>query len=128
MVIGRSERIGKPFAQALLEKDATVIQCHSRTPYKVLKEFIRTADIIVCAVGSAKFLERNDVNPGAIVIDVGINKKPNGVLVGDFSEFNKNVGSGWSVSINTGLEYLMRIGLLRNCVTLKRYQLELERK
>lgn len=80
VVIGRSNIVGKPMAQLLLSKDCTVTVCHSKT--ENLKEIVKTADIIVVAVGKPKFVTADMVKKDAIVIDVGINRI-DGHLVGD---------------------------------------------
>lgn len=81
VVIGRSNIVGKPAGQLLLQKDATVTYCHSRTVD--LASYTRTADILVSAVGRAKFLSKDYIKPGAVVIDVGMNRDENGKLCGD---------------------------------------------
>ena len=81
VVIGRSNIVGKPMALLLTERHGTVTLCHSRT--KNLKDICLGADIIVVAIGRAEFLTADMVKPGAVVIDVGINRLENGKLVGD---------------------------------------------
>lgn len=81
VVIGRSNIVGKPMAMLLLHENATVTICHSRT--KNLKEICRNADILVAAVGRAKFVTEDMVKEGAVVIDVGMNRLENGKLCGD---------------------------------------------
>ncbi len=81
VVIGRSNIVGKPMAMLLLQENGTVTICHSRT--KNLAEICRQADILVAAVGRAKFVTADMVKPGATVIDVGINRDENGKLCGD---------------------------------------------
>ena len=81
VVIGRSNIVGKPLALLLLRKDATVTICHSRTPD--LEDRARSADILIAAVGRANMVGASMVKPGACVIDVGINRLPDGRLVGD---------------------------------------------
>ena len=80
-VIGRSNIVGKPMAMLLLEKNGTVTVCHSKT--QDLTSVTREADIIVVAVGRAKFLTADMVKPGAVIVDVGINRGADGKLVGD---------------------------------------------
>ena len=80
VVIGRSNIVGKPMAMLLLHANGTVTVCHSKT--KNLKEICRNADILVAAVGKAKFVTEDMVKPGAVVIDVGMNRE-NGKLCGD---------------------------------------------
>ena len=81
VVIGRSNIVGKPMAMLLLQENGTVTICHSRT--KDLAAICRQADILVAAVGRAKFVTADMVKPGATVIDVGINRDENGKLCGD---------------------------------------------
>lgn len=82
VVIGRSNIVGKPMAMLLLREHATVTVCHSRT--KNMEEITRQADILVAAVGKAKMIKSRHVKPGAIVIDVGINRlEDTGKLAGD---------------------------------------------
>ncbi len=81
VVIGRSNIVGKPLVQCLLNKNATVTICHSKT--KNIKEIAKGADILVAALGKAKFVTADMVKPGATVIDVGINRNEEGKLVGD---------------------------------------------
>ncbi len=81
VVIGRSNIVGKPLVQCLLNKNATVTVCHSRT--KNLKEMTKQADILIAAIGKPKFVTEDMVKDGAAVIDVGINRMDDGKLVGD---------------------------------------------
>ena len=81
VVVGRSNIVGKPQALLLLEKNGTVTVCHSRTAN--LAEHTRRADILVVAVGRAGFVTADMIKPGAVVIDVGINRTAEGKLVGD---------------------------------------------
>ena len=81
VVIGRSNIVGKPQALLLLERNGTVTVCHSRT--KNLSEITREADILVAAIGRAKFVTADMVKEGATVIDVGINRLDDGTLAGD---------------------------------------------
>lgn len=80
VVVGRSNIVGKPMASLLMARDATVTVCHSKT--SDLKEFTRSADILVVAVGRPRLITADMVKPGAVVVDVGINRLPEG-LVGD---------------------------------------------
>jgi methylenetetrahydrofolate dehydrogenase (NADP+)/methenyltetrahydrofolate cyclohydrolase len=81
MVIGRSNTVGKPMALMLLQADATVTVCHSRTAD--LAAHVRRADVIVAAVGRARMVTADMVKPGAVVIDVGMNRDADGKLCGD---------------------------------------------
>lgn len=89
VIIGRSNIVGKPLIQCLLNKNATVTICHSKT--KKLEEVTRQADILIAAIGKPEFVTANMVKQGATVIDVGINRREDGTLVGDvnFEEVSK---------------------------------------
>lgn len=80
-VIGRSNIVGKPMALLLLEKNGTVTVCHSKTTN--LSDITRDSDIVVVAIGRPEFLTADMVKPGAVIIDVGINRTESGKLVGD---------------------------------------------
>jgi methylenetetrahydrofolate dehydrogenase (NADP+)/methenyltetrahydrofolate cyclohydrolase len=81
VVVGRSDIVGKPMALLLLHQNATVTICHSKT--KDLAGECRRADILVAAMGRAAFITKDFIQPGATVIDVGMNRKPDGKLIGD---------------------------------------------
>lgn len=81
VIVGRSHIVGKPMGQLLLQKDATVTYTHSKT--NDLASFTQQADIIIAAVGRPKFITAEHVKPGAVVIDVGINRDENNKLCGD---------------------------------------------
>ncbi len=81
VVLGRSETVGKPMAMLLLNANATVTICHSRTPN--IPELCRQADILVSAVGRANFVTADMVKEGAVVVDIGMNRDENGKLCGD---------------------------------------------
>ncbi|MDO4618048.1 MAG: bifunctional methylenetetrahydrofolate dehydrogenase/methenyltetrahydrofolate cyclohydrolase FolD [Clostridia bacterium] len=93
VVVGRSNIVGKPQAMLLLHKNGTVTVCHSRT--KDLKEKTKNADILVAAVGIPNFIKGDMIKPGAVVIDVGINRIAEKKLVGDvdFEEAEKVAGA-----------------------------------
>lgn len=81
VVIGRSNIVGKPLVQCLLNKNATVTVCHSKT--KNIKEIASKADVLIAALGKPKFVTADMVKQGAVVVDVGINRTEEGKLVGD---------------------------------------------
>jgi methylenetetrahydrofolate dehydrogenase (NADP+)/methenyltetrahydrofolate cyclohydrolase len=81
VVVGRSDIVGKPMALLLLHQNATVTICHSKT--RDLAGECRRADILVAAMGRAAFITKDFIQPGATVIDVGVNRKPDGKLIGD---------------------------------------------
>jgi methylenetetrahydrofolate dehydrogenase (NADP+) / methenyltetrahydrofolate cyclohydrolase len=85
VIVGRSNIVGKPLALILMQKlpgaDATVTVCHSRT--RDIGAVTRSADIVIIAIGQARFLKADMVRPGAVVIDVGMNRLADGSLAGD---------------------------------------------
>ncbi|WP_164218080.1 bifunctional methylenetetrahydrofolate dehydrogenase/methenyltetrahydrofolate cyclohydrolase FolD [Virgibacillus sp. YIM 98842] len=81
VIIGRSNIVGKPVGQLLLNEDATVTYCHSKT--ENLKKYTQQADILIAAAGKAHFVNEGHIKEGAAVIDVGINRMENGKLTGD---------------------------------------------
>ena len=93
VVIGRSNIVGKPLALLLLARDATVTVCHSKS--RDLQEIARSADILIAAVGRAKLVTGAMVKPGACVIDVGVNRLPDGSLCGDVDFDTASEVAGW---------------------------------
>ena len=114
VVIGRSNIVGKPLALLLLQKDASVTICHSKS--KDLSEIARQADILVAAVGRAKLVGREMVKPGACVIDVGVNRLPDGKLAGDVDFEAVNETAGWITPVPGGVGPMTVAMLLENCV------------
>ena len=100
VVVGRSNIVGKPTAMLLLEKNATVTICHSKT--KNLAEHTKKADILVVAVGKPKMIKKEMVKEGAVVIDVGINKI-DGKLVGDVDFENVKEVAGFITPVPNGV-------------------------
>ena len=119
-VIGRSNIVGKPMALLLTERNGTVTLCHSKTDG--VDEICRNSDIIVVAIGRAKFLKADMVKPGAVVIDVGINRLPDGKLCGDvdFDEVS-NVAS-MITPVPGGVGPMTITTLLRNTLLAAREQ------
>ena len=114
VVIGRSSIVGKPLALLLLQKDATVTICHSKT--MELQKLTREADVLVAAVGRPKLVTAAMVKPGACVIDVGINRLADGTLAGDVDfDAVKNV-AGWITPVPGGVGPMTIALLLENCV------------
>ncbi|WP_127586000.1 bifunctional methylenetetrahydrofolate dehydrogenase/methenyltetrahydrofolate cyclohydrolase FolD [Paenibacillus koleovorans] len=114
VVIGRSNIVGKPMSLLLLREHATVTVCHSRTPD--MAALCREADILVVAIGKAKFVNRSFVKPGAVVIDVGINRLEDGKLAGDV-DFDDVVDVAGHITPVPGVVGPMTITmLLRNTV------------
>ena len=115
VVIGRSNIVGKPMAMLLLHENGTVTVCHSRT--KDLAEVTRRADILVSAVGRAKFVTADMVKPGAVVIDVGMNRNAQNKLCGDVDfEAVKEV-AGYITPVPGGVGPMTITMLLRNTLT-----------
>ena len=114
VVVGRSNIVGKPMAMLLLQQNCTVTVCHSRTAD--LAAHTRRADVLVAAVGKAKFITADMVKPGAIVIDVGINRLENGKVVGDVDfDAVKEVAS-WITPVPGGVGRMTITMLLENTV------------
>ena len=115
VVIGRSNIVGKPMAMLLLHNNGTVTICHSKT--KNLKEICKRADILVAAVGKPKFVTADMVKPGAVVIDVGMDRDENGKLCGDvdFAEVEKI--AGYITPVPGGVGPMTIAMLLRNTLT-----------
>lgn len=113
VVIGRSNIVGKPMALMLLEKNATVTIAHSRT--KDLKELTKEADILVVAIGKAKFVTEDMVKDGAVIVDVGINRI-DGVLYGDVDFENVEKKASFITPVPGGVGPLTIAMLLKNTV------------
>ncbi|MEK6891547.1 MAG: bifunctional 5,10-methylenetetrahydrofolate dehydrogenase/5,10-methenyltetrahydrofolate cyclohydrolase, partial [Nanoarchaeota archaeon] len=118
VVIGRSNIIGKPVALMLLEKNATVTVCHSKT--KNLAEHTKKADILVVAVGKPNLIKKEMVKEGAVVIDVGINRIGN-KLIGDVDFENVKEVAGFITPVPGGVGPMTRAMLMKN--TLKAMEL-----
>jgi methylenetetrahydrofolate dehydrogenase (NADP+)/methenyltetrahydrofolate cyclohydrolase len=114
VVIGRSNIVGKPMAMMLLGRDATVTICHSRT--KDLAAFTRQADVVVAAVGRRNVLTREMVKPGAVVIDVGMNRNDEGKLCGDVDFDGVREVAGWITPVPGGVGPMTRAMLLVNTI------------
>ena len=113
VVIGRSNIVGKPMAMLLLRENCTVTMCHSRT--KNLAEHTRRADILVAAVGKAGFVTADMVKPGAVVIDVGINRV-DGQVKGDVDFDAVKEVAGWITPVPGGVGKMTITMLLANTV------------
>jgi methylenetetrahydrofolate dehydrogenase (NADP+) / methenyltetrahydrofolate cyclohydrolase len=114
VVIGRSDIVGKPQAALLLARNATVTICHSRT--RDLPAIARQADILVAAIGRARFVTADMVKPGAIVIDVGINRI-DGKLAGDVDFGPVSEVAAWITPVPGGVGPMTIAMLMRNTVT-----------
>jgi len=114
VVIGRSNIVGKPMAVLLMQKNATVTLCHSRT--KNLAEITRGADILVSAIGKPGFVTKDMVKPGACVIDVGINRLEDGRVVGDVDFENVREIAGAITPVPGGVGPMTIAMLMKNAV------------
>lgn len=112
VVIGRSNIVGKPAAMLLLRENATVTICHSRT--ENLKQVCANADILVAAVGRAGFVTGDMVKPGAVVIDVGINRNAQGKLCGDVDYDAAAEKAGYITPVPGGVGLMTRAMLMQN--------------
>jgi methylenetetrahydrofolate dehydrogenase (NADP+)/methenyltetrahydrofolate cyclohydrolase len=114
VVIGRSNIVGKPLALLLLQQDATVTVCHSKS--RDLAAIARDADVLVAAVGRAKLITGEIVKPGACVIDVGVNRLADGSLCGDVDFASAAAVAGWITPVPGGVGPMTIAMLLENCL------------
>lgn len=114
VVIGRSNIVGKPVALLLLREHATVTICHSRTAD--IASVVREADIVIAAVGRAHFVKQDWIKPGAVVIDVGINRLESGKLAGDVDFEGVKETAGYITPVPGGVGPMTITYLLRNTV------------
>lgn len=112
VIIGRSNLVGKPMAALLLKENATVTICHSRT--QNLASITQTADILVVAIGQPNFITAEMVKPGSLVLDVGINRLPNGKLTGDVDFPAVRERAAWLSPVPGGVGPLTITMLLEN--------------
>lgn len=120
VVIGRSNIVGKPLVQCLLNKNATVTICHSKT--KNLKEITKQADILVAAIGKPKFVTKDMVKEGAVIIDVGINRTDDGKLVGDTDFENIKEKASYITPVPGGVGPMTIAMLMHNVVKAAKQQ------
>lgn len=113
-IIGRSNIVGKPLIQCCLNKDATVTICHSKT--KNLKEHTINADIVIVAIGKAKFITEDMIKEGAVIIDVGINRLDNGKLVGDVDFENVEKKASYITPVPGGVGPMTVAMLMNNVI------------
>lgn len=112
VVVGRSNIVGKPMAHLLLERNGTVTVCHSRTVDLI--EETKNADILVVAIGRPEFITANMVKPGAVIIDVGINRDHNGKLVGDVDFASVSEVASYITPVPGGVGPMTITTLLKN--------------
>lgn len=122
VVIGRSNIVGKPMSMLLLHENGTVTTCHSHT--KNLAEVTKSADILVAAVGIPKFVKADMVKPGAVVIDVGMDRDENGKLCGDVDFNEVEPVAGAITPVPGGVGPMTIAMLMRNTVTASKKKLE----
>ncbi len=124
VVIGRSNIVGKPMAMLLLHENGTVTICHSKT--KDLASICARADILIAAVGRPNFVTADMVKPGAVVIDVGINRLDTGKLCGDVKFDEVSEKAGYITPVPGGVGPMTIAMLMRNTVTAWRIQNEVK--
>lgn len=120
VVVGRSNIVGKPMAAMLLGANGTVTVCHSKT--NDLSAHTKRADILVVAVGKAKFISGEMIKPGAVVIDVGINRMPDGKLCGDVDFESAEKVASMITPVPGGVGPMTVAMLLKNTLTAARLQ------
>lgn len=120
VVVGRSNIVGKPMSMLLLHKNATVTICHSKTVN--LAEITKQADILVAAVGRAKFITGDMIRPGAVVIDVGMNRDENGKLCGDVDFESAEKTAGAITPVPGGVGPMTIAMLMENTLTAAKIQ------
>lgn len=114
VIIGRSNIVGKPVGQLLLNENATVTYCHSKT--QDLKKFTTDADILIVAVGKANVINKEYLKEGAIVIDVGINRKSDGKLTGDVDFESAKEKAAYITPVPRGVGPMTITMLLKNTI------------
>ncbi|MEG1436281.1 MAG: bifunctional methylenetetrahydrofolate dehydrogenase/methenyltetrahydrofolate cyclohydrolase FolD [Oscillospiraceae bacterium] len=120
VIIGRSNIVGKPMSMLLLQKNGTVTICHSKT--RNLKEITRSADILVVAIGIAKFVTADMVKPGAVVIDVGMDRDENNKLCGDVDFESVRAVADYITPVPGGVGLMTVAMLMQNTLTAAKLQ------
>jgi methylenetetrahydrofolate dehydrogenase (NADP+)/methenyltetrahydrofolate cyclohydrolase len=121
-MLGRSNLMGKPMAQLLLAANATVTLAHSRT--RDLPDLLRTADILVVAVGRLHMVKGDWLKEGSVVIDVGINRQPDGKLAGDVHFESAKARASWITPVPGGVGPMTIACLLENTLEAAKLRLE----
>ena len=114
VIIGRSNIVGKPLIQCMLKKNGTVTVCHSKT--QNIKDITKNADILIAALGKAKFVTEDMVKDGAVIIDVGINRNEDGKLVGDVDFENVEKKASYITPVPGGVGPMTIAMLMTNVV------------
>lgn len=122
VILGRSNIVGKPLVQCCLNKNATVTVCHSKT--KNIKEYTKRADILIVAIGKAKFVTKDMVKDGAVVIDIGINRNENGKLVGDVDFENVKEVASYITPVPGGVGPMTIAKLMNNVIKATKEQIK----
>ena len=122
VVLGRSNIVGKPMAHLLLERNGTVTVCHSRTAD--LTEEVKAADILVVAIGRPEFVKGDMIKPGAVVIDVGINRGADGKLCGDVEFESASKVASFITPVPGGVGPMTITTLLKNTLTAAKMQIQ----
>ncbi len=112
VIVGRSNLVGRPVSLLLMHRNATITVCHSRT--RDIASVCREGDILVAAIGKPRFVTSEMVKPGAVVIDVGINRLPDGKLVGDVDYEPVSKKAGWITPVPGGVGPMTIAMLLKN--------------
>lgn len=120
VIIGRSNIVGKPMAMLMLKENATVTVCHSHT--KNLKELVARADVVVAAVGKAKFVTADMIKDGAVIVDVGINRCEDGKLYGDVDFEACKEKASYITPVPGGVGPMTIATLMQNTVTAAKIQ------
>lgn len=113
-ILGRSNIVGKPLIQCMLKKNATVTVCHSKT--QNIEEILKRSDVIISAIGKAKFVKKEMVKDGAVVIDVGINRMDDGSIVGDVDFENVSKIASFITPVPGGVGPMTIAMLINNVV------------
>jgi len=122
VIVGVSNHVGRPMALELLIAGCTTICCHKFTPREVLEAQVRQADIVVVAVGMPNLVPGEWIKPGAIVIDVGVNRLPDGTLAGDVDFAAARERAAWITPVPGGVGPMTIATLLSNTLTAAKWQ------
>jgi len=122
VILGRSNIVGKPMIQCMLNKNATVTVCHSKT--KNIEEITKNADVLISAIGKPKFVKENMVKEGSIIIDVGINRLEDGSIVGDVDFDNVSKKVSYITPVPGGVGPMTIAMLLSNVVKATKIQIK----
>ena len=124
-VIGRSDIVGKPLVNLLIERGATVINCNSKTPD--VKNFTKESDIVISAIGKANYFDKSYFTNGQVLVDVGINRDENGKLCGDIREDAKE-NMLLATPVPCGIGLCTRITLMENTINAYKIRRDLWKK